>query len=426
MRFQPNALARGRARRGGRFGADGPFDAGIGLGHVHRASLLPSGQHHLRPGVHLPVDARSPPAPVRGRTRRKAPRCRPARGSARATRPGLVRDEVHPGQVRDRGLERCGRPGRVRRRRVLDAERPDRGPAQTASGARRTRARLPRRRPAPARTSRRRQTDAEVDARSPRTARPGRTRRRGSAAAAPPGLARARRLVQLAASHLHGRVRRRRLHRLADQRRHRGRELASSVDLDRAPSRVTSPSASSVSVSIAEPRRSPRRSSAGRRGSAAAAWPGPRRSASRPVAIGSSVPAWPTFRVPSARRTASTASCEVMPAGLSTRRSPRAAAVTPPRRLAAASAATEPLDRAGRPVPRRVAGGEPVPAAAERGRDGGDVVTAPRPHADLEPAVPLLLQRPRRRRPRAPCGSRRSGRRSPHGSPAGGVRGPPA
>jgi hypothetical protein len=39
------------------------------------------------------------------------------------------------------------------------------------------------------------------------------------------------------------------------------------------------------------------------------------------------VPAWPTFRVPSDRRTTSTASWEVIPDGLSTSRSPSAAGV---------------------------------------------------------------------------------------------------
>ena len=37
---------------------------------------------------------------------------------------------------------------------------------------------------------------------------------------------------------------------------------------------------------------------------------------STPVAIGSSVPAWPTFRVPASRRTRPTTSCDVQPDGL--------------------------------------------------------------------------------------------------------------
>src|SRR5256884_7367746 len=45
-----------------------------------------------------------------------------------------------------------------------------------------------------------------------------------------------------------------------------------------------------------------------------------------PVAIGSSVPAWPTFFVPASRRTRATTSCEVMPPGLSTMTRPLALA----------------------------------------------------------------------------------------------------
>ena len=44
----------------------------------------------------------------------------------------------------------------------------------------------------------------------------------------------------------------------------------------------------------------------------------PTPSTSTPVAIGSSVPAWPTLRVPRARRARATTSCEVSPPGLST------------------------------------------------------------------------------------------------------------
>src|SRR5207245_2219854 len=43
---------------------------------------------------------------------------------------------------------------------------------------------------------------------------------------------------------------------------------------------------------------------------------------SNPVARGSSVPQWPTFFVPSARRAIATTSCDVIPAALSTRRTP--------------------------------------------------------------------------------------------------------
>ena len=56
-------------------------------------------------------------------------------------------------------------------------------------------------------------------------------------------------------------------------------------------------------------------------------------STSTPVAIGSSVPAWPTLRVPASRRTRATTSCEVNPAGLSTTTRPDALGVVTRRRL---------------------------------------------------------------------------------------------
>src|SRR5438132_12463745 len=48
----------------------------------------------------------------------------------------------------------------------------------------------------------------------------------------------------------------------------------------------------------------------------------PTRTTSSPVANGSSVPAWPVRGPPSARLTAATASCEVIPAGLSIKSTP--------------------------------------------------------------------------------------------------------
>src|SRR4051812_19396944 len=55
--------------------------------------------------------------------------------------------------------------------------------------------------------------------------------------------------------------------------------------------------------------------------------PRPRVRRSKPVAIGSSVPQWPTFFICKRRRTIATTSCEVIPAALSTRRTPSGVAV---------------------------------------------------------------------------------------------------
>src|SRR4051812_43012250 len=51
---------------------------------------------------------------------------------------------------------------------------------------------------------------------------------------------------------------------------------------------------------------------------------------STPVAIGSSVPACPTRRVPARRRNLPTTSCDVHPAGLSTTTSPSGGAASEP------------------------------------------------------------------------------------------------
>src|SRR3954471_16307018 len=55
--------------------------------------------------------------------------------------------------------------------------------------------------------------------------------------------------------------------------------------------------------------------------------PRPRVSKSKPVAIGSSVPQWPTFFIWRRRRTIATTSCDVIPAALSTRSTPSGVAV---------------------------------------------------------------------------------------------------
>src|SRR4029077_16498966 len=50
--------------------------------------------------------------------------------------------------------------------------------------------------------------------------------------------------------------------------------------------------------------------------------PRPTVSRSKPVAIGSSVPQWPIFFVPSCRRASATTSCDVIPSALSTSKTP--------------------------------------------------------------------------------------------------------
>src|SRR5919202_1901359 len=95
----------------------------------------------------------------------------------------------------------------------------------------------------------------------------------------------------------------------------------------------------------------------------------PTSTSSSPVANGSSVPAWPALRVPSARRTASVRSCEVFPAGLSTRTRPSTGpdAIDRRYRCAAPTATTN-------------------PTAASTG------ATAARPHPTPTAARPQALQ----------------------------------
>ncbi len=156
-------------------------------------------------------------------------------------------------------------------------------------------------------------------------------------------------------------------------------------------SAVASPSASSVVVST------PRRAepsyvfgSPPRNRSSRVARPTPRMSS--PVAMGSSVPACPTLRVPSVRRTTSTTSCDVIPPGLSTSSRPSGFTSQGRNRRRCSQRGDQPRDRARRAVLRGVAGRQPVSAAAEGGGDRGQVVLAARPGADLEPPVGPLLE----------------------------------
>src|SRR3954451_14420949 len=92
---------------------------------------------------------------------------------------------------------------------------------------------------------------------------------------------------------------------------------------------------------------------------------------SSPVANGSSVPAWPTRRMPgSSRRTIATTSCEVFPAGLSTR-------ITPSMRTASlelrGDLAAQEVDQLVPGHRRAEAGGLAVAAAPLGPGDRGDV-----------------------------------------------------
>src|SRR5687767_8620444 len=144
---------------------------------------------------------------------------------------------------------------------------------------------------------------------------------------------------------------------------------------------VTSPSASSVAV------RCPRRmvavyslSQPTRKVSRRVALPTP--STSTPVAIGSSVPAWPTLRVPARRRPRPTTSWEVQPAGLSTTSSPSGALM---RR--SVEAGGEPGQGSVRVVEGREAGCEAVATAAEGGAHGTHVDRALGAGGHLEAAL---------------------------------------
>src|SRR3954469_6412697 len=92
----------------------------------------------------------------------------------------------------------------------------------------------------------------------------------------------------------------------------------------------------------------------------------PTSTSSRPVANGSSVPAWPTLTpAPSCRRTRATTSCDVTPAGLSTSRTPSALELL-------GKLAAQEVDELREPEVGREAGRAAVPAAAARPGDAGE------------------------------------------------------
>src|SRR5680860_1471946 len=93
-----------------------------------------------------------------------------------------------------------------------------------------------------------------------------------------------------------------------------------------------------------------------------------------PVAMGSSVPAWPTLRTPVALRTRATTSWLVMPDALSTMRKPSVIRQSP----------TDLLDRRlGRPAEGEP-GGVVVTAAAQLCRQTSNVDLSPRPQRRLD------------------------------------------
>src|SRR4051812_4970767 len=100
----------------------------------------------------------------------------------------------------------------------------------------------------------------------------------------------------------------------------------------------------------------------------------PTSTSSSPVANGSSVPAWPALRTPSARRVASVRSCDVLPAGLSTRTRPSTLRTL---QLGGDLLAQERDELVVRELGRE-AGRAPVTAAAPPPRDGRHVDAAVR------------------------------------------------
>src|SRR4051812_32154736 len=117
--------------------------------------------------------------------------------------------------------------------------------------------------------------------------------------------------------------------------------------------------------------------------------PRPRVNKSSPVAIGSSVPQWPTFLIWRRRRTSATTSCDVMPAALSTSRTPSGVAVND-----MANCFQDPsfYFRQSSFDPR--AGGQLMPAAAKTLADCGDIRRfALRPHADAHLAFRQFLKK---------------------------------
>src|SRR4051794_6329275 len=116
----------------------------------------------------------------------------------------------------------------------------------------------------------------------------------------------------------------------------------------------------------------------------------PASTSSSPVANGSSVPAWPTFTpFPSRRRRRATTSCDVTPAGLSTRKTPStltgaAASPGPPRSELLGKLLAQEGDELRELELGREAGRAAVPAAAARARDPRDVdAVVGRPQRDL-------------------------------------------